>query len=82
MGWFSPDLELSEEKLIDSNGHVNNNIIIQEARDTHQQAILSEHLLYGMYVLITFETIKLGICTYNMWKRRVKKYYTERNNNP
>lgn len=69
-----------EEKMIDSNGQVNNNIIIQEAKDTHYQAIISEKLLYGMYVLIVVEVLKLGIYSYNMWRRQMKKRYTNKTN--
>lgn len=75
MGWFSSDEEQNEETLVDSSGHVNNNIIIQEARDTHYQATLSEKLVYCSYILIAFEVLKLTICTYNMWKRQMKKKY-------
>lgn len=75
MGWFDSSEEIIEEKLVDSSGHVNNNIIIQEAKDTHLQAALSEKLVVGTYVLIALETIKLAICFYNMWRRQIKKRY-------
>lgn len=75
MGAQSSSEEFTEEKVVDSNGLVNNNIIIQEAKDTHFQAIQSERLVYAAYVLITIEIIKLGVCTYSVWKRQLKKRY-------
>ena len=79
MGWFGSSEETNEEKLVDSNGHVNNNIIIQEARDTHTQTALTEQLLVGTYILITLEAVKLAICVFNMWKRQIKKRYNNNN---
>lgn len=78
MGWFSSDEETNEEKVIDSSGQVSNNIIIQEARDTHHQAIISEKLLFATYTLIGLEIIKVIICSYGMWKRQLKKRYAEK----
>lgn len=75
MGWFSASEEVTEEKLVDSTGHVNNNIIIQETKDTHLQAVISEKLLFAAYVLIAIEILKLGICSYNAWKRHIKRKY-------
>lgn len=72
MGWLLGDEQTNEAQLVDSTGHVNNNVIIQEAKDTHQQAILSEKLVYGTYILIALEIVKLAICSYNM-RRQVKK---------
>lgn len=81
MGWFDSSEEVVEEKMVDTNGNVNNNIIIQEAKDTHLQAALSEKLLFATYVLIAFEFVKLAICSYNTWKRQMKKRYNG-NGNP
>lgn len=75
MGSQQSSEEFSEDKLVDSNGQVNNNIVIQEARDTHYQAIHGEKLVYAAYILISIEIIKLGICSYNMWRRQMKKRY-------
>lgn len=80
MGWFSSSEETNEENLVDSNGHVNNNIVIQEARDTHTQAALSEKLLFATYILVGLEMVKLTICCYNMWRRQIKKKYNNKNN--
>lgn len=81
MGWFGSSEETNEENLVDSNGHVNNNIVIQEARDTHFQAATSEKLLFATYVLVELETIKLLICFYSMWRRQMKKKYNNNNDN-
>lgn len=43
---FGSSEERVEEKTIDSNGQVNNNIVIQEARDIHSQLQYNEKLLY------------------------------------
>lgn len=77
MGWFSSSEENNEETMIDSTGHVNNNIIIQEARDTHIQATLSEKLLFATYMLVALDIVKLAICSYNTWKRQIKKKYNK-----
>lgn len=82
MGWFSSSEEINEEKLVDTNGNVNNNIIIQEAKDTHLQATLSEKLLFATYILITLETVKITICFYNMWRRQMKKKYHKNEQTP
>lgn len=80
MGFFGSDEHSIEEKAIDATGNVNNNIIIQEARDTHGQLVTSEKLLFGTYVLITIETIKLAICVVSAFKRHIKKRYQNQNN--
>lgn len=77
MGWFSSSEEVVEENVVDSNGHVNNNIVIQEAKDTHTQAALSERLLVATYILVGLEVAKLTICFFNMWKRQIKKKYNK-----
>lgn len=79
MGWFSSSEENTEVKLVDTNGQVNNNIIIHEARNMHTQAALSEKLLFATYVLVTLEIIKLAICTcmYNTCKKQIKNRYNK-----
>lgn len=76
MGWFGSSEEETEMKTVDSNGNVNNNIIIQEARDTHSQMLLNERLLYATYILVGAEMIKLGIYLYHSFKKTLKKKYT------
>lgn len=75
MGWFTSSEEVTDEKMIDTNGNVNNNIIIQEAQDMHTQANLSHKLLFATYVLVIIELAKLIICGYSAWKRTMKKRY-------
>lgn len=58
MGIFGSSEESNEMKTVDTNGNVNNNIVIQEASDTHRQMIMREKLLFATYVLA--EIIKLG----------------------
>lgn len=76
--WFSSEETKVEEKTIDSSGHVNNNIIIQEAKDTHHQMIINEKMLIATYALCFFETIKLLIYTTSAFKRYMKKKYERR----
>lgn len=75
MGWFSSSEERTEEKAIDSTGQVNNNIIIQEAKDTHSQMLANEKLLVATYILVFFEIIKLGVYIYINFKKGLKKKY-------
>lgn len=79
MGWFSSSEEIVEEKLVDTNGNVNNNIIIQEAKDTHQLATLGEQLLMATYVMVGLELVKLSICFYKLWHRNLKRKYVATN---
>lgn len=78
MGIFGSSEETIEAKTIDTNGQVNNNIVIQEARDTHSQMILSEKLLFGTYILIGLETVKIAICLFGAYRRHMKKVYQKR----
>lgn len=80
MGIFGSSEESIENKAIESNGQVNNNIILQEASDTHSQMVLSEKLLFGTYVLIGLETIKIAICLFSAYRRHMKKQYQQRTN--
>lgn len=65
----------TEEKAIDSMGHVNNNIVVQGARDNHQQVIVSERLLIATYLLVCAEVIKLLIYFYSQCRSNLKKRY-------
>lgn len=47
MGWFTSSEE-DTGNVVDANGQVNKNIIIQEAKDTHEQVKLSARR-YAMY---------------------------------
>lgn len=78
MGIFGSSEESIETKTIDSNGQVNNNIIVQEARDTHSQMMLSEKLLTGTYILICLEIIKVVICSVSAYRRHIKKKYSKK----
>lgn len=75
MGFFGSSEESIESKTVDSNGQVNNNIIIQEAKDTHAQVIISEKLVTGTYILIGLEMIKITICLFSAFRRHIKKKY-------
>lgn len=80
MGSSSSTEENREDKTIDSNGQVNNNIVIQEARDTHYQMVISEKLLYATYILISIELFKFIIFSIAAFKRNLKKRYGKRDN--
>lgn len=77
MGIFGSSEESIESKTVDSNGQVNNNIIIQEARDTHSQMVLSEKLLFGTYILIGLEIVKIIFCSISAYRRYIKKKYQD-----
>ena len=80
--WFSSKEENTEnntvDKTVESNGHVNNNIIIQEARDVHQQRKLNEKLVVATYFLCAMELIKFTIYLYLKLKKSMKKKYEQK----
>lgn len=71
----SQSAEETEVKMVDTNGNVNNNIVIQEARDTHSQLLIGEKLLYATYVLVLAETIKLAIYLFHSLRKMLKRKY-------
>lgn len=77
MGWFSSDEEEFEAKTVDSNGNINNNVIIQEAADTHHQMIIGEKLLIATYKLVVAEVVKLGVYIFHSFKKTLKKKYQQ-----
>lgn len=72
MGWFGSSEENIESKTVDSNGNINNNIILQEASDTHHQMLTNEKLLVATYLLVLAELLKLALYVFGslrrMWK--------------
>lgn len=81
MGWFDSSEEQIEQKMVDSNGQVNNNIIIQEAKDVHEQLRLNEKLLTVMYTMCGIELLRLGMYIYFKFMKSIKKKYSRNNNN-
>lgn len=81
MGLFSSSEERIEEKTVDTTGTVNNNIILQEARDTHDQMRLNEKMLFVMYTMCAVEVVKLAMYVYCNFKRKIKKQYAGQTNN-
>lgn len=75
--WFSSAESKTDEKLVDTNGQVNNNIIIQEANDTHTQMIINEKLLYATYLLCLIEMFKVILYLVNAYKRHIKKKFEQ-----
>lgn len=80
MGWFDSseeNIEIidNETKNIDATGHVNTNIIIQEARDTHHQVLIGEKLLIATYWLIGAELLKLTLYCFQTFRKVMKKKY-------
>lgn len=77
MGWFgSDDIERAESRTIDTSGNVNNNIVIQEAADTHTAMILNEKLLFATYMLVAAELLKLGLYIFHVIRKAHKKRYS------
>lgn len=81
MGGSSSSEETSESKMVDTSGNVNNNIIIQEAKDTHHQMLVAEKLLVATYLLVSAEGIKLLIFLFIQLKQTFKKKYSKTNSN-
>lgn len=81
MVFFGSSEERIEEKTVDTTGTVNNNIILQEARDTHDQMRLNEKMLFVMYTMCTVEVIKLAMYVYCNFRRKMKKRYADQANN-
>lgn len=77
MGIFGSSEENVEQKVVDSTGQVNNNIVVQTAHDTHHQLMTSEKLLMATYVIIGIEIVKLIIRSYGALKRKIKKRYQD-----
>lgn len=65
----------SSEERINSAGHVNTNVIIQEARDTHTQMLYGEKMYYLTLALVGFGTVKLAVFLFNAYTGRIKKLY-------
>lgn len=80
-----PSQEETELKMVDANGNINNNIIIQqkEAKDVHSQLLISEKLYYANCILIIFEVWKVGVYIFHSVKKSWKKNQEilTRNNN-
>lgn len=81
MGLFGSSEERIDEKVIDTAGNVNNNIIIQEARDTHDQVRINEKMLHTMYLMCGIEIAKLIIYAFHRFKKSVKKRYSNQQDN-
>lgn len=75
MGIFGSSEERRDEKMVESTGHVNTNIVIQEARDTHDQLKINEKMLMTMYLMCFIEIIRLGIYLFCNFKKSLKKRY-------
>lgn len=72
---FGSSEESSESKTIDTNGNVNNNIVLlqQEARDTHDQMVLNQKMFIASCLLVLFEVVKLTVYVISSYKKKIKK---------
>lgn len=75
MGSSNSSEEETEIKGVDSNGNVNNNVIVQAAADTHHQMQIGEKLLFATYLLVAAEVLKFGVYLYHGLKKTMKKKY-------
>lgn len=75
MGIFGSSEENIDQKAVDSTGHVNTNIVIQEAKDTHEQLKINEKMVHIMYVMCGIELLKLGVYLYYKFVKNIKKKY-------
>lgn len=78
MGFFGSSEEETDTKIVDSNGQVNNNIVIQEAKDVHKQMLSSEYLVIASYFLCFAEIVKIVIYIYTSHQRRMKRKYNQK----
>lgn len=67
-----------EKKTVDSTGTVNNNIIVQEAEDTHSQLLINEKILLAAYIMCAIEIIKLLLYTFLHYQKHMKKKYEKK----
>lgn len=79
MGGLFSSAKEEEVNVVDSKGHVNNNIVIQAARDTHEQMLMSESLLWATLFMCLCEIIKLFIYVYNAHNKKIKRKYQSNN---
>lgn len=80
MGNFGSSEENLDQKVVDITGQVNNNIVIQEAKDTHEQVKINERMITTMYLMCIIEMIKLGVYIYHRFKKSLKKKYNQNGN--
>lgn len=77
MGGSSSSEESNENRMVDSMGQVNNNVIVQAVHDTHATVQLNERMLQVAYTLVAIETIKLLLYLFCAYKKTLKKRYRE-----
>lgn len=73
--------EINNQKQIDATGNINNNVIIQEAHDVHEQLKLNEKVVNLMYAMCALEIIKFGMYIYCKFIRKMKKKYSGNSRN-
>lgn len=61
-----------ETKTIESTGHVNNNLVIQETEDVY-----SMEIVILLSVLCILKILEIGIYLYTKYKQQMKKKYTQ-----
>lgn len=72
---FSSEEVKVDEKLIDTNGQVNNNIIIGKAKDTHECMLLDQKIFIILCLLFFVEIIKLAVQIVVAYNKFIKKKY-------
>lgn len=72
MGGMSSKEYHIDEKVVDANGRINNNVII---RGTHTIMEVNERILIAMYFLCVMKVIELAIYGFNAYKKALKKRY-------
>lgn len=75
---FGSDEENIDTKMVETTGSVNNNIIVQEAADTHSAMMSTERLLFATYLLVGSEILKLSIYIFHVIRKHLKKKYTNK----
>lgn len=79
MGWFGSSEEETEIKNVDTTGQVNNNVVIQNARDNHHQVLLDEKILFATHLLVAMKVLEMLIYAFHSLRKAFKRRYSKKN---
>lgn len=83
MGWFgsaSNEETKSESKSIDTNGAINNNLILRDEDQTYN--VYSQELIILIGILVVLRIIEFGYFMYSKFRGALKKKYSNNNGRP
>lgn len=70
MGWFSSE---EVDKTVDTTGTVNNNVIVSDTVDVH-----NDHIVTILYVLAILKIIEMLYVIFKVYNKQNKKKYMKR----